>query len=538
MHSSRLSSLIIFILSMLCLNNIQSQNLVRNCDFEERNGCPTAQGQINRCRWWSSPGNGSTDYVNACNNGNFGVPSNQWGFQEARSEDGYTHIISYYSTAGTYREYLQSKLACELQAGQDYQVSFFVSCSDNSRFAIDGMAAHFSVGALVQPGVGVIELPGDAHIRNPMGQVLDNKTQWVEIDGIYTAQGGEKFITIGNFHHNGELTVEPFTSWSGNYSSFYIEDVSVEPVDPIFDLGPDTTICPGESITYDIGSICEDAELFWENGSSYPVRTITNPGTYSIEGKLGCTDFYDQITISHPPDPGHFLPSDTIICPDKMVEIIPYGSYESYLWQDGSDAPTFTTDKSGLFWLEVTNTYDCTYRDSINIVDLSEPLFTLGTDTLICLGQEVILNPGIDSMFHHFLWSDYSHSTQLAVSDSGEYWVHISNPCGEMADTINISTYNCNMSVAAPNAFTPNADGLNDVFRIKAENISNFSLYIYDRWGTMVYEGRNLEEGWNGEFKGSPAPAGAYVWLAVFDSGQEDGEQIQHQEKGTVILLR
>ncbi|MCK5337872.1 MAG: gliding motility-associated C-terminal domain-containing protein, partial [Bacteroidales bacterium] len=124
------------------------------------------------------------------------------------------------------------------------------------------------------------------------------------------------------------------------------------------------------------------------------------------------------------------------------------------------------------------------------------------------------------------------------VSDSGEYWLHVSNPCGEMTDTIMISTYNCNAAIAAPNAFTPNTDGLNDVFILKAENISNFKMYIYDRWGTLIYESSGLEEGWNGDYKGSPAPVGTYAWLAIYDIGMGDVERETKKISGTVVLLR
>ncbi|MCK4570000.1 MAG: gliding motility-associated C-terminal domain-containing protein, partial [Bacteroidales bacterium] len=95
-----------------------------------------------------------------------------------------------------------------------------------------------------------------------------------------------------------------------------------------------------------------------------------------------------------------------------------------------------------------------------------------------------------------------------------------------------------NPAIAAPNAFTPNADGLNDVFMIKAENISNFKMYIYDRWGTQIYESSVLEEGWNGDFKGSQAPTGAYVWLVIYDIGMGDVERETKRISGTLVLLR
>ncbi len=537
MHSSRYMLMLTF-MSVLFFSTSNAQNLIRNCGLDERLGCPSAQGQINRCKYWGSPGDGSTDYLNACNTGNFGVPSNQWGFQDSRSGSAYANIISYYSTNGTYREYLQGEMACVLQAGITYTVSFYVSCADDSRFAIDGMGAHFSEFPLVQTGTGIIDIQGDAHIKNPIGHVIDDKDNWVEVHGTYTAVGGEKYITIGNFLTNSELTKTTFTTWDGSYSAYFVEDVSVESPTPILDLGPDTTICTGESITFDISGICDNANLVWEDGSSGTTRTISMPGTYSIEGLIGCTDFYDQITISNPPDPGRFLPPDTVICPNDFLEIIPIGTYTAYQWQDGSDGPSYTTDTEGDFWLEVNDNFGCKHNDSITVYGLTIPLFDLGNDTIFCLGQEITLDPGIDSAFHHFLWSDYSQGTTLTVSDSNEYYLYVSNPCGEMTDSIMIGTYNCAPAVEAPNAFTPNGDGLNDVFLLQVENISNFEMYIFDRWGTLIYQGKGLNAAWDGKYKDSPAPTGTYVWLAIYDIGLEDTNRETKKLNGTLVLLR
>jgi gliding motility-associated-like protein len=535
MLSSRYIAALCVLPALLFLKPVVAQNLVRNCDLEIQTGCPNGQGQIDYCKYWTSPGNGSTDYLHACNAGNFGVPSNQWGFQLARSGNAYANMISYYQ--GSYREYMQTMLACALQAGQQYEVSFFVSCADDSRYSIDGMGLQFSDVALVQDGTGRIEILGEAHIHNTLGQVLDDKDNWVEIHGIYTAQGGEQYITIGNFVENSDLTIETFSSWDGYYASYYIDDISVLSPEPMVDLGPDTVICAGESITYDFSNVCGNVELTWEDGSTDMPRTISQAGTYSISGIIGCTNINKTVVISNPPDPGFFLPLDTIICPNQIIDIVTTDNFDAYRWQDGSDQAIYSTDVEGQFWLQVTDGIGCNFYDTIMVNSLTEPFVYLGNDTLICLGREVLLDPGIDSAFHHFLWSDYSTGTTLMVSDSGEYWLQVANPCGDMEDDILIHTINCSPAIAAPNAFTPNGDGRNDVFAIKVENISNFRMLIYDRWGTFIYESNDIDQGWDGSINGSMAPLGAYVWMAIYDIRLDDGIYETKKIKGTVMLI-
>jgi gliding motility-associated-like protein len=67
-------------------------------------------------------------------------------------------------------------------------------------------------------------------------------------------------------------------------------------------------------------------------------------------------------------------------------------------------------------------------------------------------------------------------------------------------------------AVFIPSAFTPNSDGMNDVFKIKGENLQDFKLLVYDRWGEKIYESTNSSEGWDGTYKGNPVQNDTYVY--------------------------
>ncbi|MBU2649533.1 MAG: gliding motility-associated C-terminal domain-containing protein [Bacteroidetes bacterium] len=96
--------------------------------------------------------------------------------------------------------------------------------------------------------------------------------------------------------------------------------------------------------------------------------------------------------------------------------------------------------------------------------------------------------------------------------------------------------------LVAPNAFSPNGDQLNDVFMLKGpvDEIARYTLKIFDRWGARVFETSNIEEGWDGQINGSPAPAGAYIWMADYtirgSAVTDEGET--HKENGTFVLVR
>jgi gliding motility-associated-like protein len=85
-----------------------------------------------------------------------------------------------------------------------------------------------------------------------------------------------------------------------------------------------------------------------------------------------------------------------------------------------------------------------------------------------------------------------------------------------------------------PNAFSPNGDGLNDVFNPIGVSIENFHIEIYNQWGQQVFASNNILNGWDGTFKSSPSPQGTYYYQ-LSATGTE-GEK--YSEKGTVLLMR
>jgi len=85
-----------------------------------------------------------------------------------------------------------------------------------------------------------------------------------------------------------------------------------------------------------------------------------------------------------------------------------------------------------------------------------------------------------------------------------------------------------------PNAFTPNNDGINDVFLLKGVFVNGFYMAIYDRWGRQVFESRDINMGWDGRYMGRDMPEGVYavvVWGLGFD-----GQRIKRT--GTLTLIR
>jgi len=87
-----------------------------------------------------------------------------------------------------------------------------------------------------------------------------------------------------------------------------------------------------------------------------------------------------------------------------------------------------------------------------------------------------------------------------------------------------------------PNAFSPNSDGLNDIFKAatSSDNITHFHLLFYNRWGGLVFESKSITEGWDGQHNGQPAPEGMYVYRVEYAVGGGANMKVD----GVVVLVR
>jgi len=206
-----------------------SQNLVPNSSFETILYCPNWTSQLQNIGLpWSTIG--SADIFNSCDSTNIvGVPYNGFGNEPAHTEIGYAGFNSFaaYFTWGF--EYPQVKLTDSLKAGKKYYAEFYVSLADSCYYACNNIGVYFSkdsISVLTTPPLSYVP-----QIENPHSNALTNKIGWTKVSGYYTANGGEQYIVIGNFHDNANsdtVFVGGFPSTNNwNRSYYYLDDVVV-----------------------------------------------------------------------------------------------------------------------------------------------------------------------------------------------------------------------------------------------------------------------------------------------------------------------
>ncbi|RUT80039.1 PKD domain-containing protein [Ancylomarina longa] len=180
------------------------------------------------------------------------------------------------------------------------------------------------------------------------------------------------------------------------------------------------------------------------------------------------------------------------------------------------------------------NNGNCSNLSVINFIIHPKPIFDLGKDITIFYSESKVLDPAIDIKFlpGSYLWQDGNTSSTYTVTEEGVYKLQFTdlNSCiGRDSIMVYVDRYR----IFVPNAFTPDGDGVNDTFApvitgdLAGEDIE---MYIYNRWGEMIYKFTDLGEGWNGTYKGKNANTGVYVWILLING--------KARQDGTVSLIR
>jgi len=299
---------------------------------------------------------------------------------------------------------------------------------------------------------------------------------------------------------------------------------------PQYSLGADTSLC---QTNLQLNASVANASLYqWSTGENTPTINVNQSGIYWADvTKDNCT-YRDSIRVLFNPFPVLSLGRDTTLCEDKTVLLDAQNAGASYLWQDNSNDQTYIVTKPGKYFVAVTKN-NCVSRDTILINYNLKPVFSLGADVSICSGQTITLKPTIQNgKSISYLWQDGSSNTTYNVIAPGLYSLTLLNDCGSRTDSIVAIKGVCKLYV--PNAFSPNRDGVNDVFRASyGENITKFKMEIYNRWGQKVFESDDMGKGWDGTYRQNML-GGVFVWIIKYDTIDLKNQIM----KGTVVLVR
>jgi len=256
--------------------------------------------------------------------------------------------------------------------------------------------------------------------------ICSNGNLWLSAGTNYTSYLWQDGSTEPNY-----FVSQPGIYWIevSNACGSDSDTISIDMVPgPTVSLGNDTSFCYGHFTTLNAGSGFDS--YLWNTGSTDSSITAYLAGNYwvIVTDSNGCTAS-DTMTISASNAFELSIGNDTAVCEGDYIFLNAGDGFTSYIWQDSSTHQTFVADQEGVYWVDVFDSSGCGARDSLVLSNLPSPNPFIGSDTSICPGHTILLDPG--SEFDFYVWHDGSQQQYFYVDTAGTFWVEVidSNGC-------------------------------------------------------------------------------------------------------------
>ena len=338
------------------------------------------------------------------------------------------------------------------------------------------------------------------------------------------------------FNWNFDNSTDPTLSINsgGNYSVVLYNDfcataesiVAFEVSPPTLYLGQDQFLCIGET-----ASIQSNSNGLWNtNVISNQINTNTSGAYWQSLSTLGCLSS-DTVNITFQFPPIVNLGNDTTICDGTILNL---NAGAPGTWNTGNLTTIFPVSAPGNYSV-VVNDGVCISLDSIDVFMDYAPLDVLPDSVIRCSNLPVTLNAG-ENLAESFLWSTSENTSSIIPQISGTYTLTATNYCGTLVETVEIVYEKCEFTLFVPNSFTPNNDGVNDVWFPVFDQLDEIQISIFNRWGDVVFEGNKQNFFWTGNVRSGDyyAPNGAYSYKILYKSQFGDDKIIY----GHIVLSR
>jgi gliding motility-associated-like protein len=284
-------------------------------------------------------------------------------------------------------------------------------------------------------------------------------------------------------------------------------------------------------------------ELAWFTGETESYFTNSSGNLIPAEFQTG------EVKIYEPPE--IILDQSKTVCTGQFANLmsIAIGNQPplTYRWiypagDTTSNDPFFfnvTLADAGLYTLLATDRVGCTDQKSIELIVSDNPVAAFhGIDTLVMHTSDVLdAGTGLSS----YLWNTGDTTESIPINSEGMYSVEMESLMGCLGtDSVYVKLTTEEIPethLFIPNAFTPDGDGVNDTFLAlyNGNDISHFTMEVYDRWGGRIFRSENILVGWDGKKNGKDCPGGVYVYKIVYSVDGVTGSQ---ERVGTVMLVR
>lgn len=306
-------------------------------------------------------------------------------------------------------------------------------------------------------------------------------------------------------------------------ASTYIADFTYAPL----------VICQGQPVSFTNTSNEVITSVNWTFGdnsqstTNNPTHSYNNPGTYGVtlliqNSANGCSATAFKEIVINANAKAKFSVAQTACQYDPIYftdQSTPHPVQWTWYMSDidtlYAQNPPFGFGSPGNYVITLTVVDSLcgtdTYKDTITIY--AYPDVNIAADSVVCTGQPVVLDAGNPGFSYQWSTGNTTQYFSTTFQTTTDVWVLVNNNGCISGDTVTIEI-NCDIDL--PTGFTPNGDGKNDKFRPRGRNVISYDLYVYNRWGNLIYSitgaPGDLNNGWDGKINNEPAEIGTYVY--------------------------
>lgn len=283
-------------------------------------------------------------------------------------------------------------------------------------------------------------------------------------------------------------------------------------------------------------------------GESYqtsPVFSSLPAGSYVLSVRNASCKVDQPVVLTAPPELKLSYSKTDEYCGERNGEVNavvtggtpPY----NYYWDNSAGSTSITGLEAGTYELMVTDQHHCVQQTIVRLNDIIlPPVLITNNDTTINIGQSVLLH-AINAT--DYAWTPAASLNCIDCPDpvatprqTTTYTVTTPNGKNCLKTDVVTVIVTFNNSLYIPTAFTPNGDGVNDRFVVKARGVVVYNIRIFNRWGQEVFSSNNVSDHWDGKFKDQLQPGGVYVYFVTYSFYGEKNEALM--QKGTLTLVR
>lgn len=378
-----------------------------------------------------------------------------------------------------------------------------------------------NLGCITQDMISVVVHPSPNLLLSGPTQICEGEEATIsasgEFDTILWSTGANTSSVVVN--STGSIEAEASLGICTVSDALQLNVVEL----PEIDLGADLQLCE-TSMPYTLNA---STSVLWNDLITSTEYEVVSSGEYVASFSSFNCSVSDTILIAVDTMPISTLEEEYTMCSGTSVVL---SSGQIGVWNTGETASSIQVTDAGLYSVELSNG-SCNLTSSAVVIEKFAPTPQLEEEVSFCEGEDYLLDPGSfeEAVYE---WNDGDSLQIKRATSPGLYEVEVSNECGVATASTVVNVEFCDWGLYIPSAFTQDGNGINDDWVVKGHNVSNVKIFVYNRFGDMVFFTEELESPW------TPDPFGVGLDAYTYRVEALNYNGVKIERHGHIRLLR